>query len=313
MRAWIQKWWPVGKAVLAVTILAGVGWQFAQVLRRPELWERPILPRPGWLPVSAVLYLLGLGCAALFWYRLLHLLGEHPPGPAMVRAYYIAHLGKYVPGKAWALVLRITLSRTAGVRTGVAALTATYETLTLMASGALLAVVLLAVQAAEHAAMGWMAPALLAVAGIPILPGVFNWLVRRLSKPFLKDDAAPLPPLRHRTLIGGLLLTGCGWGLMGASLWTMLQAMPEPPVWSLETWGRFTAFVALAYVAGFLILAAPGGMGVREWILQERLAPELGEYAVVAVLLLRLLWTAAELLMAGVVYWLPDRDRAKTP
>ena len=44
-----------------------------------------------------------------------------------------------MPGKAWALLIRTTLSTGAGVRPSAAALTATYETLTTMASGALLA------------------------------------------------------------------------------------------------------------------------------------------------------------------------------
>jgi hypothetical protein len=41
--------------------------------------------------------------------------------------------------------------------------------------------------------------------------------------------------------------------------------------------------------------------------LQQALAPKLGAQAVVAVVLLRLLWTAAELAIAGVTYWLPNK------
>jgi uncharacterized membrane protein YbhN (UPF0104 family) len=314
MRAWLRRWWPVAKALLAVAIIGGVGWQFAQVLRSPQLWAQPLQPRPEWLIATAILYLLGLGCSARFWIMLLRRMGQAAPPAPMVRAYFIAHLGKYVPGKAWALILRVTMARAAGVRTGFAALTATYETLTLMASGAVLAVVLFALQAAEHAHMGWKALGLLALAGIPILPGVFNPLVRRLARPFL-EPGDPVPSVGIGTLAGGLALTACGWTMLGASLWALLQALPDGPNWSFELWARYTAFVAVAYVSGFLILPAPGGLGVRELILQQLLAPELGPIAVVAVLLLRLVWTAAELVMAAGVYWLPasvdkvSRDR----
>ena len=46
----------------------------------------------------------------MFWYRLLRQLGQRPTALAAVRAYYIGHLGKYLPGKACALLLRATLS-----------------------------------------------------------------------------------------------------------------------------------------------------------------------------------------------------------
>jgi uncharacterized membrane protein YbhN (UPF0104 family) len=73
--------------------------------------------------------------------------------------------------------------------------------------------------------------------------------------------------------------------------------------------------MALAYVAGFLAIIMPGGVGVREFVLTLFLAPELTTtdepraLAAVAVLLLRVVWTATELVLAAVVYWLPGADR----
>src|SRR5262249_45290849 len=76
---------------------------------------------------------------------------------------------------------------------------------------------------------------LLALAGIPILPGVFNRLVRRAAAPFLKTDARPLPPVRNRTLLGGLGLTACGWMVLGISLWGVLQGIVRGgPGWMLR-------------------------------------------------------------------------------
>ena len=64
-----------------------------------------------------------------------------------------------------------------------------------------------------------------------------------------------------------------------------------------------------AYVIGFVILTAPGGLGVREFLLIRLLTPELvgvedrgpedaRALVVLAVLALRLVWTTAELLTA---------------
>src|SRR5438128_59866 len=127
----MRRAWPWLKLLLAAAIVGGVGWHFARLLRQPELWERPWRLAPRWLAVSVAAYLAGLGCWGAFWLRLLHRLGVRPAPGAAFRAYFVSHLGKYVPGKAWAIVLRVTLLP--GTRPGVAALTAIYETLTTMA------------------------------------------------------------------------------------------------------------------------------------------------------------------------------------
>src|SRR3954471_19389322 len=93
------------KAGLALPIVGGVGWQFARLLSQPELWDRPWRLHLGWLAVSVLTYVAGLGCWGAFWLRLLHRLGVYPPAAAAFRAYYVSHLGKYVPGKAWAILL----------------------------------------------------------------------------------------------------------------------------------------------------------------------------------------------------------------
>jgi len=74
--------------------------------------------------------------------------------------------------------------------------------------------------------------------------------------------------------------------------------------------------VALSYVAGFVILVAPGGLGIREFVLQETLTPRFvpaldsqtaAGLAVIVALLLRLSWTVAELVVALMLYFLHPR------
>jgi uncharacterized membrane protein YbhN (UPF0104 family) len=339
MRAWLRKWWPVLKTLLAVAIVLAVGRQLARDLQRPELWRRPL--SPGWMALSGGLYILGLGMSALFWFRLLRALGQRPAPAVAVRAYYLGHLGKYLPGKAWALMMRATLAHGPGVRIGAAGLTAFYEVLTTMASGVLLAAVVFALLAADTgSAMDWdtfrgllrmqapesavldrrvlvlLALLLLVPVGLPIMPAVFNRLVGRLAARFREPDAPPVAHVPVSCLGEGLALTTGGWLLLGGSLWAMLHAVcVEPPAGTADVWLRYTAILSLAYVAGFIILLVPSGLGVREFFLTLLLIPEvhqLGEQeadaravAVLAVLLLRLVWTGAELATAGIVYWLP--------
>src|SRR5262249_42821086 len=59
--------------------------------------------------------------------------------------------------------------------------------------------------------------------------------------------------------------------------------------------------------------AGRGGLGVRAFILQQLRARQLGVRGVVVVLLLRLLWTVAELVIAAVVWWFPSAAGRRLP
>lgn len=341
-----SKWWPALRAAFVVAVLAAVGWRFASDLRHPGLWERSF--RPGWLAVAAVLYLLGLGCCPAFWFYLLRVLGQTPTVAGILRGYYIGLLGKYLPGKAWALFMRAALVRGPGVRLSVAVYTSFYEVLTTMSAGVLLAAgIFLALLPPTPPGAGRpllryllgrgaaspeppsrdglvaLAAGLLLAVGLPLIPGIFNRVVRGIAA-FRRatSEGTPLPHVPARALPVGLAVAAVGWLLLGASLWAVIQSVldrPEP--WDVRLSLRYTGIVGIAYVAGFIILLVPSGLGVREFLLTVLLVPELARFvepeeaarpvAVLSVLILRLVWTGAEVLMAAAVYWLPDAGNGK--
>jgi uncharacterized membrane protein YbhN (UPF0104 family) len=342
MRAWLRKWWPLLKAILALAIVVMIGRQFMRDLSRPELWQRRL--QPGWLVLSAVLYLLGLGCAAVYWYRLLVALGQQPVILPTLRAHYIGQMGKYLPGKAWALLLRSNLIRSPTTHVGVAVLTSFYEVFLTMSTGALLAAVYFGLQTTDwFAPVDWqvfgqiwgilqggqartavldprplllLAVLLLLAIGIPSLPPVFHRLVQKLALPFRKAETGPVPTPGFASLLEGLVLTPGCWFLMGVSFWAALQAAGVGAAWGWENWWRYTAFMALAYVFGFIIIFLPSGLGVRETLLVLLLVPDISQrlnlqteaarsLAALAVILLRVVWTAGELVMVAALYWLP--------
>jgi len=342
MRAWLRKSWPLLKALLALAILIAIGRQFVRDLSRPELWQRSL--HPGWLVSSAVLYLLGLGFSAFYWYRLLANLGQRSSLLPTVRAHYIGQMGKYLPGKAWALFLRSNLVRSPTTSVGVAVLTSFYEVFITMLSGALLAAVWFGLQVGDFSSgVDWhaigrlwqvfqsaaaeavpvdpqvlclLALLLVLALGIPSLPPVFHRLVQRLTLPFRQADAGAVPTPRTICALWGLVLTPGCWFLMGASLWAALQAAEVGPAWSWESWLRYTAFMALAYVSGFVIVFLPSGLGAREALLVLLLVPDISQrldlgpeharsLAALVVIVLRLVWTAAEIVTVAALYWLP--------
>lgn len=307
MRISWAKIGPYVKGAVALLILAGVSWQFYRLLNRSELRDAKLHLEPGWLALALLMYLLAVGSWALNWVWLVRRLGDTLPFPRGSMAYFASQLGKYVPGKALVVIIRTAIARQAGVRMSAAALTSISETLTCMAAGAMIATLLLPIVQGDSRTMWWKALVLLAVAGVPVLPGVFNRLASRATRPFLTPDAPPLPKLTLTMLLRGLLHASFGWMCLGLSLLATIRALhAEAAATTGFFWLTCTAFVAIAYVAGFLSLPMPGGIGVREFILQTFLAAELGPrlgsdaegVAVVIVLVLRLLWSGSEVTLA---------------
>lgn len=308
--AW-QRWaWPLGKLILAAAILVAVGLQFYNDLRRPELAE--ITWRPGWLALSALLYLSFLATSGWCWRRLLAHFGAPLPVSVAVRAYFISQLGKYIPGKALALLMRGLMVRGPNLRLGLAILTAFYEVLTTMAAGAFVAAVVFIVQPSDaldlhiHPVLAGFL--LLGLCAFPLLPAVFNRVAARMANKLATQEAGPPPRIDILTLAQGILGVSCGWCLLGVSVWCGLVAvLPEPPSLDVSIWLRCTGAIGLAYVGGFLAVFMPSGVGVREYFLLRLLgdaAP--GALIAAAVLLMRVAWTAAELLLAGLLYpWRP--------
>jgi glycosyltransferase 2 family protein len=257
-----------------------------------------------WLAVAGGLYLLGLVPAALFWHRLLRALGQDVGLGETLRAYFIGHLGKYVPGKAMVIVLRTGLIRGQQVDTGLAVASVFLETLTMMSAGACMAAAILAVSFSPQRPLLWTALVMIVIAGLPTLPPVAARLARLAGigrgNPAAADRLAGLP---YRTLAGGWLSMAVCWLLSGASLAAVLQAMgfDAGRAWQLHL---DTATVALGVVGGFVSMM-PGGLIVREAVVTGLLGSQLGDAAaaLIAAALLRLVWLVAEGLISVILYF----------
>src|SRR5713226_6878015 len=111
MRINRQLAWRAAKIVLAAVVLAGDGWQFAKIIRRDELWQESIRPNYAGLSLAAVLYVGAFALWGGYWLQLVRGFGERLPFLAGVQAYFVSQLGKYVPGKALVIVVRVALAR----------------------------------------------------------------------------------------------------------------------------------------------------------------------------------------------------------
>jgi glycosyltransferase 2 family protein len=265
--------------------------------------------RPGWLVVSGLIYLVGSVPGWWFWHRVMEAMGQQPCWRKSLRAFYIGHLGKYVPGKAMVVVLRAGMVRDALVDGGVAAAAVFVETLTTIAVGAVLASVLIAWRFHHDMRLLGLALLLTFAAGVPAWPSVFRRVVLFLKVHRASPKIEPaLQALDLRLMGTGWLMLIPSWLIMGTSLWAALAALPNPPASlsdPLVSLPLCTACVALALVAGFVSMI-PGGVGVREFVVITLLAPTVGEpTAVISAVLLRLVWLIAELVVSAALYWQP--------
>ena len=273
---------------------------------------------PEWLLAAAGLYLAGLLFFALFWHRSLRVLGQRVRLRDTLAAYYIGHLGKYVPGKAMVVVMRVGLIRGGRVSTGVAAVSVFMETLTMMAVGAFLASAYL-LFSGQQLLWSLAAAGLMVVSLGPTVPPVFKRLARLAGVGRRDPEAAEkLDKLGYRVLAVGWVMSLAGWILLALSYWATLRAMGIEGLDPIADLPRYTAGVALAVVAGFLLLILPGGVGVREAFLAELIhgyLKDLGHShptatAWASAFLLRLIWTGAELAISA-VFWCLRRRKEK--
>ena len=135
-----RRIWPYLKWGLFIVVLLFVGKRAIDLWRNSPKIDLRVDVR--WLVPAAGMYLVGWMPSVWFWRAMLKRMHQKVGWYDATRAYYVGHLGKYLPGKALVLVMRGTMLKEAGANPVFAGVTAAYETLMFMWSGAALAVAL---------------------------------------------------------------------------------------------------------------------------------------------------------------------------
>ncbi|MHB8900048.1 MAG: lysylphosphatidylglycerol synthase transmembrane domain-containing protein [Thermoguttaceae bacterium] len=307
---------------IKVLIVGVVFWAVGDTLLSGvvKLWKDGWQLRWSWLVGAGALYVVGLLPAGVFWWRVLRVLGQRTGFLETMRAYYVGHLGKYVPGKAMVIVLRAGLLQSSGTRISVAAAAVFYETLTMMAVGSFWSAAILAIWYRGHWTLCLTAIGLMLASGIPTVPPLFR-LLAKLARVARGDEETQksLNDIGLGTLATGWVLMTLSWGLLAVSLWATLKGMGLEGTDPVRDFPRYLASVSLAMVAGFVSLI-PGGFFVRDGILAELIEPYFEELttrfpadvmAGLSAVLLRIVWLVAELAVAVVLYfgYRPGRPR----
>ena len=316
------------KRLLSGGILALVIWGIYRTIadalgeldNQPIPWDLDYF----WLCIAALLYLVGTVPLIVFWHRALKSVGCDPGFRETARAYCIGSLGKYVPGKALVVVMRTRLLYSERAGATATTISIFLETLTMMAVGAFLALLSLVLWLDDHLNderfLLPLAAGLLLLAGLPTWPAIFRRIVLRLGTARLDEKIEErLGGIRFPLMGFGWLCTAIAWLCFAGSLWSVVQGMGLDREVTVEGFPYFLAAITMAVVAGFLSLI-PGGAGVREYMITVILGhfyfaevlelPFAAVTALLAAVLLRIIWLVVELLLAAALYPLRHPPRS---
>jgi hypothetical protein len=250
----------------------------------------------GWIAASVLVVFGAYAVLIEAWRRVVLSMGERLAfGPA-ARIWFLASLGKYVPGKIWAVAGAAVLAQRAGVDPSVAVAAALVLQALALASGA--AAVALTAREAFQA----VGPGVVPLAGVVIAISIAG-IAALTSQPLLDRVNRLLPSSlpRLRAVRPGVLALAftanfLAWSAYGVALLLLARGLlPGISLSLAQAIGVFTC----SYLVGFIALFAPGGLGPRESVFLLMLAGDIGlKPAAGLALASRLLLTGTEVLPA---------------
>jgi len=280
-------------AGLAIGIAGSVFIVLTVVREWDEIVEAYRSAELSWIAVAALSGLAGMAVVGWWWIRFLAP-DRPPPARRGSRWYFVGQLGKYVPGGVWPIVGRSELATRGGIPRA-AAYRATVRSMAVTYGAAA------ATAAVAGVAFG---PARLLAAALLVL---LLALLAAITVPRSREMIERVLPARLRQAVGvprpgpisaDVLRHVPVWILVAASTACVVLALSHRM--SLQGYGEILASTALAWLAGFVIVGLPGGLGVRESVFVAMMNDELGVATATSVAVMsRLVFIAVDLAGAG--------------
>ena len=256
-RAQLRRWlaWAFTLAVLLfVSIKLAQQW--------PAVRDALASARPIWtaLASSCVMVLLTYAMLVETWRIVLVGWGHHLPYWEAARIWTISNLGKYIPGKVWALSAMAVMSEARGVSPVVAAAASLLITVINTVVG------FVVVAATGARVLDFPPSAIVAIAiiglGVVLVPPALPRLGALASRIAGRDIA--IPPLAYPAVVAAVFATAAAWFGYGIAFRLFVAGVLGIAPGSIPL---YTALFAASYLIGFLALFAPGGVGVRETVM----------------------------------------------
>jgi glycosyltransferase involved in cell wall biosynthesis/uncharacterized membrane protein YbhN (UPF0104 family) len=261
MRATGKGWkWLQGALLVLVLFFAGR----ALALRWEEVANaaRALEPGWGWILLSSAIVLATYAALVESWRVLIRAGGGHLPFTTAVRIWTVANLGRYIPGKVWSVGALGIMAQ----RVGVSAMTAAGAAIlgTMLNIGAGFGVTALSATGMLERMPPYMQAGIIIgsvafVAGLLLLPALVP-LGTRLYARIRGLTMAPGPVPTGALWIAAIVNIG-SWFAYGIAF-ALFSRGVTPGIAGDPL--QFIAVFTASYLAGYLVLVAPGGVGIRE-------------------------------------------------
>lgn len=305
---WQRVAWRLGQAAVVTAMLVFVGREI--VARWSDFASLGSSLSPDWalMAASAAAVLCSYVVLIWTWQHTVRAWGERLPFGDAARIWFVSNLGRYVPGKVWQIGAMGILAQRVGVSPVAAVGSSLVVSIVNVLAGAAVAAV---ASSGTHAAPPWAFPATIALSCAVIAAPWLLPVVGRVTSAVLRREIR-VPALPHSAI--WIAAVGCtaAWLLYGVAFRWMHIALLGHATGTLA--GSTSAFT-WSYLIGFLVLFAPGGIGVREYALIPLLASfgiASGGEALLVALGSRLWLTILEV-VPGLVYLIVRRPAAAPP
>jgi uncharacterized membrane protein YbhN (UPF0104 family) len=242
---------------LLLAFLGALAWSLA------AQWGevRPLLGQLSAWSLGAALAAVLAGILATFlcWREVLAELGGRLLVMAGARVFFLGQLGKYLPGSVWPVMVQMELGRDHDVPERASGAAVGVFLLVVVGTGLAVAAVTTPLLGTDAVHAYWWLLAALPLVLLAITPPILNRLLALLVR------LARRPPLPASLSTAGLL-RATGWALAswvayGAHVWVLASQLGAGgPLLAARATGAFAG----AWCAGFLLVVAPAGAGVRE-------------------------------------------------
>lgn len=255
----------------------------------------------GMLAFALLVYGIGMGLLPLGSWFMQRSMGFHVAALDMWQAFFLAQMAKYLPGGFWSLPGRAVLYHRQGLTTIESSALVLIEVLGLLCGAAIVGLLSLPLLLA-------LVPDTGVIILVAVAAAVVGLIGLRYLLPRLRGFGAALRRLSVRGFAGLVVIYTFNWLVLGAAFGLLTLAVGGAVL--PADFAQIIGLHAVAWAIGFVIIFAPGGIGVREAVLTFGLLAFMdAPLPLTASILGRIGWTLAELVNMGIITVMKRRER----